>query len=103
MAWHWTGDKPLSEPMMTQFTDAYKRYSPSMIYLYKLHLKNYTRDSGHALLRFSGGRFSHTLYITQGHSTGTGAITLLPSACEATLKTMGKFNPYIQVEIIMQA
>ena len=25
MAWHWTGDKPLSEPMLTQFTDAYMR------------------------------------------------------------------------------
>ena len=24
MAWHWTGDKPLHEPMMTQFPDAYK-------------------------------------------------------------------------------
>ena len=23
MAWHWTGDKPISEPMLTQFTDAY--------------------------------------------------------------------------------
>ena len=23
IAWHWTGDKPLPEPMMTQFTDAY--------------------------------------------------------------------------------
>ena len=23
---HWTGDKPLPEPMMTQFTDAYMRY-----------------------------------------------------------------------------
>ena len=23
MAWRWTGDKPLHEPMMTQFTDAY--------------------------------------------------------------------------------
>ena len=23
MAWHRTGDKPLPEPMMTQFTDAY--------------------------------------------------------------------------------
>ena len=26
MAWHWTGDKPLSEPMLTQFTDAYMRH-----------------------------------------------------------------------------
>ena len=23
MAWHWTGDKPLPEPMLTQFTDPY--------------------------------------------------------------------------------
>ena len=23
MAWRWTGDKPLPEPMLTQFTDAY--------------------------------------------------------------------------------
>ena len=26
MAWRRTGDKPLPEPMMTQFTDAYMRY-----------------------------------------------------------------------------
>ena len=26
MAWHLTGDKPLSEPMLTQFTDAYMRH-----------------------------------------------------------------------------
>ena len=25
MTWHRTGDKPLSEPMLTQFTDAYKQ------------------------------------------------------------------------------
>ena len=26
MAWHLIGDKPLPEPMMTQFTDAYRRH-----------------------------------------------------------------------------
>ena len=26
MAWHRTGDKPLSEPMLPQFTDAYMRH-----------------------------------------------------------------------------
>ena len=26
MAWHQTGAKPLSEPMMTQFNDAYMRH-----------------------------------------------------------------------------
>ena len=26
MAWRWTGDKPLPEPMLTQFTDAYMRH-----------------------------------------------------------------------------
>ena len=26
MAWRRSGDKPLSEPMLTQFTDAYKRH-----------------------------------------------------------------------------
>ena len=26
MAWRQTGDKPLPEPMMTQFTDAYMRH-----------------------------------------------------------------------------
>ena len=30
MAWHRTGDKPLSEPMMAQFNDAYMRHSASM-------------------------------------------------------------------------
>ena len=29
MAWRRTGDKPLSEPMMTQFNDAYMRHSAS--------------------------------------------------------------------------
>ena len=26
MAWRQTGDKPIPEPMMTQFTDTYMRY-----------------------------------------------------------------------------
>ena len=26
MAWRWPGDKPLSEPMLTQFTDAYMQH-----------------------------------------------------------------------------
>ena len=26
MAWHLTGDKPLPEPMITQFTNAYMRH-----------------------------------------------------------------------------
>ena len=26
MAWHWTGDKPLPAPMMTQFIDSYMRH-----------------------------------------------------------------------------
>ena len=30
MAWRRTGDKPLSEPMMTQFNDAFMRHSASM-------------------------------------------------------------------------
>ena len=30
MAWCWSGDKPLSEPIMTQFDDAYVRRSDSM-------------------------------------------------------------------------
>ena len=30
MAWCLTGDKPLPEPMLTQFTDAYMRHSASM-------------------------------------------------------------------------
>ena len=30
MAWHWSGDKPLSEPMMIYLTDAYMRLSASM-------------------------------------------------------------------------
>ena len=30
MAWRWTGDKPLPEPMMTQFTDAYMRHQGEM-------------------------------------------------------------------------
>ena len=30
MDWHWTGDKPFSEPMMTYLADAYMRHSASM-------------------------------------------------------------------------
>ena len=30
MAWRQTGDKPLSEPMMTQFNDAYMRHTASV-------------------------------------------------------------------------
>ena len=30
MAWRWTGDKPLSEPMMTQSIDAYLHHQASM-------------------------------------------------------------------------
>ena len=30
MAWHLTGDKPSSEPMMTQFNDVYMHHSASM-------------------------------------------------------------------------
>ena len=30
MAWRSPGDKPLSEPMMVNFTDAYMRHSASM-------------------------------------------------------------------------
>ena len=30
MAWRRPGDKPLSEPIMTQFNDAYIRHSASM-------------------------------------------------------------------------
>ena len=30
MAWRRTGDKPISEPMITQFNDAYMRHSASM-------------------------------------------------------------------------
>ena len=30
IAWRRTSDKPLSEPMMTQFNDAYMRHSASM-------------------------------------------------------------------------
>ena len=26
MAWRWLGDKPLSDPMLTRFTDAYMRH-----------------------------------------------------------------------------
>ena len=40
MAWQWTGDEPLSEPMMIQFTDAYIPTQPQWVkapfpYLYE--------------------------------------------------------------------
>ena len=36
MAWHLTGDKPLPEPMMTQFTDAYMWHKGEMLDWVKL-------------------------------------------------------------------
>ena len=41
MAWRRTGDKPLSEPMMTQFNDAYMRRSASMSFN-MLHCPHHT-------------------------------------------------------------
>ena len=35
MAWHRTGDKPLPEPMMTCFSDAYVRHSAPMSWISK--------------------------------------------------------------------
>ena len=32
MAWRWPGNKPLSEPIMVWFTDAYVRHSASVSY-----------------------------------------------------------------------
>ena len=29
-AWHWTGDKPLSEPMLTQLIEAYMQHQREM-------------------------------------------------------------------------
>ena len=40
MAWRRTGDKPLSEPMMIQFNDAYMRHSASLSYYNCLHALN---------------------------------------------------------------
>ena len=40
MAWRQTGDKPLSEPMMTQFNDAYMRHWASMSQLQKSPIPN---------------------------------------------------------------
>ena len=35
MAWRRTGNKPLSEQMVTQFNDAYMRHSASMSFKYR--------------------------------------------------------------------
>ena len=42
MAWHGKGEKALSEPMLTRFTDAYMRYYGEMgkllpVYVYDKH------------------------------------------------------------------
>ena len=37
MAWRRPGDKPLSEPMMVKFINAYMRHSASMRYMYQRH------------------------------------------------------------------
>ena len=36
LAWCWSGDKPLPEPMLTQFTDAYMQHKGEMSWLYIL-------------------------------------------------------------------
>ena len=36
MAWHLTGDKPLSEPMLTRFTEVYMRPLGKWVNPYKL-------------------------------------------------------------------
>ena len=33
MAWRWIGDKPLSDPMLTQFTDKYMWHQGEMTYV----------------------------------------------------------------------
>ena len=42
MAWHHIGDKPLSEPMMGQFTDAYSSLSLDEIFLSQAIFQTYT-------------------------------------------------------------
>ena len=42
MAWHPLGDKPLSEPMMTKYADAYMY----PIYIMHMHTSWYERPSG---------------------------------------------------------
>ena len=37
MAWHRPGDKPLSEPILTHFTNAYNIIDPSIVYAVKIH------------------------------------------------------------------
>ena len=48
MAWRQLGDKPLSEPMMTKFGDAYMRHSASMSWLQYICL--FDSDSSISLL-----------------------------------------------------
>ena len=42
MVWHQPGDKPLSEPIMVYFTDAYMRHVDSIgvAYVTNIHLRN---------------------------------------------------------------
>ena len=40
MAWRRTGDKPLSEPMLTRFTDAYMRHKGRWVNREEMHLPN---------------------------------------------------------------
>ena len=53
MAWRRTGDKPLSEPMITQFNDAYMRHSASTIFKIAQVVEN--------LLQRTQGHVYHTL------------------------------------------
>ena len=42
MAWHQIGNKPLPEPMLIQFTDAYMRHLGRWVKENKFKLQNYT-------------------------------------------------------------
>ena len=46
MAWHRTGDNPLPEPMLTQFTDPYMRHSGEMSE-WVIKFNGLSGDSGH--------------------------------------------------------
>ena len=57
MAWKRNGDKPLSEQMITQFTDAYVRYTRPQLIMLLLHIDiKYGRSA--KAIRINGSRMS---------------------------------------------
>ena len=79
IAWRRTGDKPLPEPMLTQFTDAYMRHSGEVRSLWPAQKRKGRQGDcpGSHFRRWSLPSVSHV-------KSGTVALTTFPFQCSDT-------------------